>query len=78
MTEAVYAIEEFPDNDLLWRIEWLGGVSYNASAPSGLLLTLALAPPLRGWHAPKLPGHARDGSNVIFRQACVKEDEGSW
>ena len=23
---AVYAIEDFPDDDLLWRIEWIGGV----------------------------------------------------
>ena len=26
MAEAVYAIEDFPDDDLLWRIEWIGGV----------------------------------------------------
>ena len=25
MGEAVYAIDDFPDDDLLWRIEWIGG-----------------------------------------------------
>ena len=34
MAEAVYAIEDFPDDDLLWRIEWIGGVGYNTSVPS--------------------------------------------
>jgi hypothetical protein len=29
MAEAVYAIEDFPEDDLLWRIEWIGGVGYN-------------------------------------------------
>jgi len=24
--QSVYAIDGFPDDDLLWRIEWLGGV----------------------------------------------------
>jgi len=24
--QAVYAIDAFPDDDLLWRIEWIGGV----------------------------------------------------
>jgi hypothetical protein len=31
--EAVYAIDEFPDDDLLWRIEWIGGVGYNPNVP---------------------------------------------
>ena len=26
MGQAVYAIDAFPDDDLLWRIEWIGGV----------------------------------------------------
>src|SRR6516162_5201858 len=26
-----YAIDGFPDDDLLWRIEWLGGVGSNTS-----------------------------------------------
>jgi len=34
MGNPVYAIDEFPDNDLPWRIEWIGGVGYNTSVPS--------------------------------------------
>ena len=30
----VYAIKEFPDDDLLWRIGWIGGAGYNTSVPS--------------------------------------------
>jgi hypothetical protein len=26
MGDAIYAIDQFPDDDLLWRIEWIGGV----------------------------------------------------
>ena len=33
MGEAVYAIDDFPDDELLWRIEWIGGVGYNTSDP---------------------------------------------
>jgi hypothetical protein len=36
--EAVYAIDDFPDDDLLWRIEWIGGVGYNTSVPSDPLM----------------------------------------
>ena len=32
--ESVYAIDGFPDDDRLWRIEWIGGVGYNTSVPS--------------------------------------------
>ena len=32
--QALYAIDAFPDDDLLWRIEWVGGVGYNTSVPS--------------------------------------------
>ena len=28
MGQAVYAIDAFPDDDLLWRIEWIGAVGY--------------------------------------------------
>ena len=34
MADAVYAVDDFPDDDLLWRIEWIGGVGYNRSVPS--------------------------------------------
>ena len=45
--QAVYAIDAFPDDDLLWRIEWIGGVGYNTSVPSeadpkGLLFRTAV------------------------------------
>ncbi len=43
MGEAVYAIDDFPDDDLLWRIEWIGGVGYNTSVPSGPLIDVCLA-----------------------------------
>jgi hypothetical protein len=41
--EAVYAIDDFPDDDLLWRIEWIGGVGYNTSVPSDPLIEVCLA-----------------------------------
>jgi hypothetical protein len=34
MVEALYAIDEFPDDYLLWRIEWVAGVSYKTNVPS--------------------------------------------
>jgi hypothetical protein len=33
MVNAVYAIDDFPGDALLWRIEWIGGVGYNTSVP---------------------------------------------
>jgi hypothetical protein len=43
MAEAVYAIEDFPDDDILWRIEWIGGVGYNTSVPSDPQIEICLA-----------------------------------
>jgi hypothetical protein len=43
MVSAVYVIDDFPDDDRLWRIEWIGGVSYNASVPSDPLIDICLA-----------------------------------
>ncbi len=43
MAEVVYAIDEFPDDDLLWRIEWVAGVGYNANVPSDPLIDVCLA-----------------------------------
>jgi hypothetical protein len=40
----LYAIDDFPDDDLLWRIEWIGGVGYNTSVPSDPLMDVA-------WHS---------------------------
>jgi hypothetical protein len=41
--EAVYAIDDFPDDDLLWRIEWISGVGYNTSVPSDPLMDVCMA-----------------------------------
>ena len=43
MAEAAYAIEDFADDDLLWRIEWIGGVGYNTSVPSDPQIEICLA-----------------------------------
>ena len=43
MAETVYAIDDFPGDDLLWRIEWLGGVGYSTSVPSDPLIDVCLA-----------------------------------
>jgi hypothetical protein len=43
MAEAVYAIEDFPDDDLLWRIEWIGGIGYNTSVPIDPQVEICLA-----------------------------------
>jgi hypothetical protein len=41
--EVVYAVDDFPEDDLLWRIEWIGGVGYNTNAPSDPLIDICLA-----------------------------------
>src|SRR5271157_80352 len=48
--QSVYAIDGFPDDDLLWRIEWLGGVGYNTSLPSEPQIDVSLrsSPRARG------------------------------
>jgi hypothetical protein len=43
VSQAVYAIDAFPDDDLLWRIEWIGGVGYNTSVPSEPQIDVCLA-----------------------------------
>jgi hypothetical protein len=43
MADAVYAIADFPDEDLLWRIEWIGGVGYNTSVSSDPQIEICLA-----------------------------------
>ena len=43
MGDAVYAIDAFPDDDFHWRIEWIGGLGYNTSAPSDPLIDVCLA-----------------------------------
>jgi hypothetical protein len=41
--KAIYAIDAFPDDAQLWRIDWIGGVAYNASVPSEPLIDVCLA-----------------------------------
>src|SRR5271157_2523975 len=43
MGNPVYAIDEFPDDDLPWRIEWIGGLGYNTSVPSEPRIDVCLA-----------------------------------
>jgi len=43
MAEAVYAIEDFPDDGLLSRIEWIGGVGYNTTVLSDAQIEICLA-----------------------------------
>ena len=57
MAEPVYAIDDFPDDDRLWRIEWIGGVGYNTSVPSEPLIDVTLAQLPKGERNP-LSGRA--------------------
>ena len=41
--KAIYAIDAFPDDAQLWRIDWIGGVAYNADVPSEPLIDVCLA-----------------------------------
>jgi hypothetical protein len=43
VVRAVYAIDDFPNDDLVWRIEWIGGVEYNTSVPSEPQIDVSLA-----------------------------------
>jgi hypothetical protein len=43
MGARVYAIDAFPDDDSLWRIDWIGGVEHNMDAPSDPLIKVCLA-----------------------------------
>jgi hypothetical protein len=44
----VPAIDDFPDDNLLWRIEWIGGVGFNTSVPSDPLMDVCIAQPPAG------------------------------
>ena len=46
MGKAIYAIDAFPDDAQLWRIDWIGGVAYNASVPSEPLIPKGETNPL--------------------------------
>jgi len=41
--KGIYAIDAFPDDAQFWRIDWIGGVAYNASFPSEPLIDACLA-----------------------------------
>jgi hypothetical protein len=65
--QSVYAIDGFPDDDLLWRIEWLGGVGYNTSVPSEPQIDVSLAQLPKGGRNPlSAPRHRTvlPGSNL--------------
>ena len=51
--QSVYAIHGFPNDDLLWRIEWLGGVGYNTSVPSEPQIDVSLAQLPKGERNPR-------------------------
>jgi hypothetical protein len=42
MAEPVYGIDDFSDDDSLWRVEWIGSVGYNTSVPSDPRITVCL------------------------------------
>jgi hypothetical protein len=60
--QAVYAIDAFPDDDLLWRIEWIGGVGYNTSVPNEAQIDVCLAQLSKGEKNP-LSARARSYSS---------------
>lgn len=58
MGRVVYAIDGFPDDDLFWRLEWLGGAGFNTSGPSEPQIDVSLAqlPVARGTRSARAPG----------------------
>ena len=64
MGKGVYAIDDFPDDDFLWRIEWIGGVGYNASVPSEPRIDVCLA---------QLPTGERNPLSARSRSAQTKK-----
>jgi hypothetical protein len=63
--QAVYAIDAFPDDDLLWRIEWIRGVGYNTSVPSEPQIDVCLAQLPKG---EKNPLSARARSSQVEKR----------
>jgi hypothetical protein len=66
--EAIYAIDAFPDDDLLWRIEWMGGIRYNTSVLSDPLIDICLA---------QLPGGETHPLSARSRRVPVKTFPGA-
>ena len=73
MAETVYAIDDFPGDDLLWRIEWLGGVGYSTSVPSDPLIDVCLAQLPAGEMNP-LSGFRILNRFTAIRQASSRTD----
>ena len=82
MAEPVYGIDDFPDDDSLWRVEWIGGVGYNTSVPSDPRITVCLMQLPPGETNP-LSARARfpastpsggQGSDLVWRpvQGCAQ------
>ena len=65
MGQSVYAIDGFPDDDRLWRIEWIGGVGYNTSVPSEPQIDVSLAQLPKG---EKNPLSARARSSQVEKR----------
>jgi hypothetical protein len=63
--EAIYAIDAFPDDDLLWRLEWIGGIRYNTSVPSDPLIDICLAQ-LPGGETHPLSARSRSSETKII------------
>jgi hypothetical protein len=66
--EGIYAIDGFPDDDLVWRIEWIDGVGYNSSVPTDPLIDICLAQ-LR--NSENNPLNARSRSSQIKRTVRI-------
>jgi hypothetical protein len=68
--KAIYAIDAFPEDDQLWRIEWVGGVRYNVSVPSEPLIDICLAQ-LPGGEANPLSAKSRNSGTKTVVQIGV-------
>jgi hypothetical protein len=58
-----HAIDNFPQDDHLWRIEWIGGVGYNTSVPSDPQIDVCLA---------QLPAGGKNPLSAKWRSSQTK------
>src|ERR1700756_5022929 len=70
MAEPVYGIDDFPDDDSLWRVEWIGGVGYNTSVPSDPPITVCLTQ-LPPGEANPISARARSGQTKTTAKISV-------
>src|SRR5271166_5935711 len=68
--KAIYAIDAFPDDAQFWRIDWIGGVAYNASVPSEPLIDVCLARLPKGETNP-LSARARSSETKLSRRSAL-------